>query len=237
MGTGFRTILLTGTVLTLGALAQAETLNSQLLSQPRIRVDSISVESGSPNRLTSLPDYICFIQDLRALKIGENQMPQLADCSNQLGKSLQLLQIENNPIDNLGILQNRFPALTTLILEGVPLSDGLTLAYSANINQIQVDNCNLGTGPINIHSNPNLESLTLADCGLDNTAVRSPGFLGGLSGLTFLSLRGNGLSEIPTGLPFLLSLRTLDLTGNAFTDQQKAAIRALFSNRDVTIAF
>lgn len=211
--------------------------NAEVLAQPRLPQSTIELRSGEPDRLSAVPDYVCYVQNLQTLILQENNVAKLETCLSNLGPSLRTLQIVNNPINALGDLPLTFPGLETLLLEGVPLGKGINVSGSDAIRRVQIDRCEIGSASLNINMNPNLQSLTISSCNLTDTAVRGPQFLGGLSGLEFLSLRNNQLTAIPTGLPFLLNLRTLDLSGNAFTDQQKALIRGIFANREVVINF
>ncbi len=150
------------------------------------RENTVSLDlSGS--KLTSLPDSIRQLSNLRILDLRNNQLKRLSDAVGQL-TNLQELYLYDNQLTNLpetiGQLQN---------LQILGLSDNQLINLPASIGQLA-----------------DLKILFLSG----NSLTRLPPFIGQLLSLVRLSLSENSLIELPIEIGQLVNLQRLDVGSN-----------------------
>jgi hypothetical protein len=147
-------------------------------------------------KLTSLPEIIWELQQLKELDLGDNRLRSLPEGIGRL-KNLTALDLYSNCLsslpDSIGQLQKlEFLTLYSNCLSSLPDSIG----QLRNLKELDLDyNC-LSSLPDSIGQ---LQSLWRIDARL-NSLQRLPDSLGQLQNLSYLNLRGNPLQGIPESL-------------------------------------
>ncbi len=144
----------------------------------------------SGNQLTSLPESIGALSNLRVLDLRNNRLKRLSAAIGQL-TNLQELYLYDNQLTNLPAAIGQ---LTNLVILG--LSDNQLIGLPDSLGQLQ-----------------NLEILFLSG---NNLARLSP-LVGQLSSLIRLSLSENSLVELPSEIGKLVNLQRLDILSNKLT--------------------
>jgi internalin A len=144
----------------------------------------------SGNQLTSLPESIGALSNLRVLDLRNNRLKRLSAAIGQL-TNLQELYLYDNQLTNLPAAIGQ---LTNLVILG--LSDNQLIGLPDSFGQLQ-----------------NLEILFLSG----NNLTRLSPLVGQLSNLIRLSLSENSLIELPSEIGKLVNLQRLDILSNKLT--------------------
>jgi Leucine-rich repeat (LRR) protein/GTPase SAR1 family protein len=214
----------------LGQLTWLRTLDlgsNQLTALPESlgRLANLQSLYLSSNQLKVLPEWLGRLSQLRALEIGPNRIVDLPDTLQNL-KLLTRLLIWGNQL-------RRFPAwigkITSLRILGVP-NTGITElpdTLGALVNLVEL---HLGESP---GGNPlkefpevlrnlkGLSSLDLRSCGLDSI----PDWVHELTGLRFIGLANNRISDLPSSVAKLDRLEKINLDQNPMNPELAEAYR------------
>jgi internalin A len=167
-----------------GEVMTQEELLQIMVRARRENATSLDLSGG---KLTSLPDSIRQLTNLRILDLRNNQLKRLSEAVGQL-TNLQELYLYDNQLTNLpvaiGQLQN---------LQILGLSDNRLIGLPTSIGQLA-----------------NLKILFLSG----NNLTRLPPFMGRLLNLVRLSLSENSLIELPVEIGQLVNLQRLDASFN-----------------------
>ncbi len=160
--------------------------------------------------LTSLPESICQLVNLKSLHLGRNKLTKLPNFISQL-TNLEELSLQQNQLrmvpPELGQLANlKVLSLDRNQLRMVPPE----LGQLANLKVLSLDRNQLRMVPPELGQLANLTRLDLSQ----NQLKTVPPELGQLPNLTEFSLQQNQLSSVPPELGQLANLRELYLDQN-----------------------
>jgi hypothetical protein len=188
------------------------------------------------NHLTSLPDWLWQLTELRFLNLGENQIREI---SNDIARlvNLHTLDLGHNALTSLPESMGDLPNLTRYLylsnnrLSTVPGSLGrlvrlgyLNISHNRitslpdsfgnldGLRELRLYNNELTGVPESFGHLTHLRELHLRD----NRITHLPAELGGLESLRILDLRNNALSHLPSSFARLTRLAYLDLRANRF---------------------
>jgi len=176
-------------------------------------------------QLTTIPESIGNLTNLRILNLSENQLTALPISFGNLPK-LQNLNLSNN---QFATLKESCGNLTSLIildlgsnqLASVPESIG----NNENLSELVLNNNKLTMLPKSFDKLTKLKELDLRD----NQLQTIPESIGNLINLQILNVRGNQLETIPVSIGNLTNLKQLNLYGN-----QLSTIPHTFINLNLT---
>ena len=178
------------------------------------KLQKLTVLKLTNNQLQSLPSSMFELSELQELWVDVNKLKSLPP---EIGKLTQLwyLKLDENDIfrlpDEIGQLQN----LQTLQADAAGLTSlPPTINNCLGLTALYVDNNRLTDFP-DISSLVNLRLIRASN---NSIAVLQDSFVEGLTNITMLELRGNGLSAIPTSVGHLPNLQNLEVSENQLVD-------------------
>nr|CAG4635370.1 EOG090X03R5 [Artemia franciscana] len=192
-----------------------------------MKLESLVVEK---NQLSTLPESIGNLQNLQELYLNENKLTIIPESigNQQNLKSLILAinQITTIP-ESIGSLQNlEWLDLAINNLTSLPESIG----NLQNLEWLMLSNNQLASLPKSIGNLKELESLDLAN----NQLTFLPESIGSLKRLGGLELRNNQLTTLPESIKNLKeSLGSISLSGNNFSEEEKAKIEGWLPNTTI----
>jgi internalin A len=188
---------------------QLTTLPQGLASLENLRSLDLS---GNP--LTVIPESVLELQKLAFLTLVRVNLSEIPDSIAQLS-NLTSLNLSNNQISKIPDSIAQLSNLTTLNLSRNHLSEiPDSIAQLSNLTTLSLSNNQLSEIPDSIAQLSNLTTLSLAG----NQLSEIPDSIAQLSNLTTLSLSNNQLAEIPDSIAQLSNLTTLDLQSNQLAE-------------------
>ncbi|KAH8404366.1 hypothetical protein KR222_005340, partial [Zaprionus bogoriensis] len=165
-------------------------------------MENLVVLNISGNRLTLLSSIIFQpLPVLRQLDLSRNQFKQLPDGLFQQQRKLVMLRIDETPLEQLPNWISR----SEDYVDPQVLQRLRYLSIQRNVRLAQL--------PATMFANSrNLRELLLAD----NSLLKLPAQIGGLTRLRRLSVRGNRLGSLPEALKELRQLDYLNMLGNEY---------------------
>ncbi|OUM57718.1 hypothetical protein PIROE2DRAFT_17200 [Piromyces sp. E2] len=163
------------------------------------RIEKVYGNGPKKISLTTLPDFIGNLADLRILELPRNYLENLPNSIGNL-KNLQILNLSSNNLrelpDSIGNLKNlQILNLSSNNLRELPDSIG-------NLKNLQILNLEL---PDSIGNLKNLQILNLSS----NNLRELPDSIGNLKNLQILNLSSNNLRELPDSIGNLKNLEEL----------------------------
>jgi hypothetical protein len=162
------------------------------------------------NRLTSLPERIGTLTTLTRLRLGENKLASLPESLGKLTK-LTELDLMHNQLVSLPESLGKLTKLKTLELGPNKLTKlPESIGTLVSLRTLQVHWNALTEIPESIGNLRNLDSLNLNE----NALTKLPESIGNLQKLEYLMVRGNRLTSLPESIGRLKKLEELHLKGN-----------------------
>ncbi|MEM6450234.1 MAG: COR domain-containing protein [Cyanobacteria bacterium P01_D01_bin.105] len=165
------------------------------------------------NHLTTLPDEIEQLTELRSLFLYNNEFDELPEVVGTL-KNLRSLDLSSNRLSTLSDIVGELKNLRSISLNGNKLSNlPVSIGKLFSLQSLVAYNNQLNTLPDTIGNLDNLRLLGLSYNQLSNLPVS----LSQISHLQALRIRKNIISELPDIFFLLYNLQFLDLSWNGLT--------------------
>ena len=168
----------------------------------------------SYNQITQIPNAICNLVNLTQLKLRSNQITQIPDVIANLA-NLSDLDIRSNQITQIPDAIRNLANLSQLDLSDNQITQiPDAIGELANLAKLRLESNQITSIPDAIANLANLTELSL-----DNNQINTiPQAINQLANLTEIYLSGNRITEIPDAITQLPHLHTLYLYNNQITE-------------------